>query len=542
MLNVDSFRKQLATESVDEYLSYLLNVYIDSQEFDTLDGKEFITLFDKDASSAGMINFEDYKKFIDGTVYKNFLADRKYAKQFLALTSDEERTAFLSKVQDEMHSLVSVPGYVMFDTSLLRGDGLLEMEHEFDINVDAKDIYEVMASIYNAARANDVNIFLSTRKIVGDIKEGHSDAISIGATTPELDSVLRVLGTLPENIMAKMKKPCQYGAVIDGWLGYNSIDLERKESARSLVGKAFIETIDNAIRSLALEAEDFKAFADALENGAEKDKVRTNALRVIREVYPDVYGNLVNNMKETISLYGIKPEYLFVAETVSIALHNTYGSIIAENVSDEVEEVPAENVDDIPTINVEDLLDSQEDFSPVTPEETVEVKDVLDGTVEIDPSVGVVTTVEEPAELTESEIDAMVEAAVSQDIVEAQEVEVTEANRAAYIEIGVSEELLDSPVRDQAGRAMTLYEYLERNNTLEKIPADASVTLATDVSAYESGSVMTGASFISNVIVQYAVKLGEVSVDDLIEKYSTSITMEEVKKPSFLGKLFGAKK
>ena len=106
MLNVDIFRKQLATESVDEYLSYLLNVYIDSQEFDTLDGKEFITLFDKDASSAGMINFEDYKKFIDGTVYKNFLADRKYAKQFLALTSDEERTAFLSKVQDEMHSLV----------------------------------------------------------------------------------------------------------------------------------------------------------------------------------------------------------------------------------------------------------------------------------------------------------------------------------------------------------------------------------------------------------------------------------------------------
>ena len=38
---------------------------------------------------------------------------------------------------------------------------------------------------------------------------------------------------------------------------------------------------------------------------------------------------------------------------------------------------------------------------------------------------------------------------------------------------------------------------------------------------------MTGADFISKIVVQYATKLGEVSVDELIEKYATNISLDK---------------
>ena len=565
MLNVDSFRKQLATESLDEYLSYILNVYVDSQGSDTKDGKDLISLFNVDTSSAGMTNYDDYKKFVDGTIYKNFLIDRKYAKEFLSKTTDEERLAFISKVQDEIHSLVSVPGFVVFDTSVLKGDEPIEIEHQFDLNVDAENIYAVMASIYNTARANDVNVFLSTRKVVGNVKEGYNDTITIGASTPELDSVLRVLASLPEEIKAMIKRPCQFGTIIDGILGYTAFDQERTISARGMVGKSIIETIDTIIKEVAEKHEDFKVYADSLANGEDKDQVRATALNIIREIEPEVYGSLINRIKDNISLEGINPNYLFMTDTVSINLHNTYGSIIDteevnieetpafENAAEEVlvaeepiqevvvEEAPVvlETVEtiepsEIPEVNVEEL------FTSIAPEETVDVKDVLEGKVELEPSEGIVTAVQD-IELTDQEIEAVAEAAVVEDMVEAIEKPITEDNRTVYLGMGITEEYLNTAVVDKAGNSITLYEYLESNDTLNKIAPDSVVTLGYDLPNHEAGKEMTGAAFINDVIVQYAIKLGEVSVDDLIEKYDVKVGKVEPKKQSFLGKIFGKK-
>ena len=112
-------------------------------------------------------------------------------------------------------------------------------------------------------------------------------------------------------------------------------------------------------------------------------------------------------------------------------------------------------------------------------------------------------------------------------MVESTSVVVNDNNRDAYLAIGITEELLNTGVFDKAGRSITLYEYLESNDTLNKIPVDASVTLATDVIGFASGSVMTGADFISKIVVQYATKLGEVSVDELIDKYATNISLDK---------------
>ena len=564
MLNVDSFRKQLATESTNEYLSYLLNVYIDSQDFNTKDGSDFISLFNIDASSAGNTN-DDYFAFLN-EAYRYFLKKRGSGKRMVGCT-EEEQQKLIVEAKNEMNSLVSVPGYLVFDTSQLRGEDLLEIEHQFAINVDAKDIYSVMNSILNGAikdNDNQVDLVLSTRQVLGHLKNGYSDTIVVGSTTPGLDSVLRVIDSLPETEKAKFKRPCQFGTVIDGMLSYSSFDLERGMSARSIIGKAFIETIDNIIKEIAQNAEDFKMFADALESSEDKDKVRTHALRVVREVYPDIFGSLVDRIKEEIAINGIKPEYLFISDTVAANLHNTYGSIIdTEEVEEEVtiqdiepevdvvpvtpvvvgdtviedvvtEEVPmvteipvvdevnpqeiqiqpTEEANDIPMINVEDLIAQNGEFSEVNPEETLDVRELME-------------SIDDPQVLTEQEIDSLVEEAIVQDMVESTSVVVNDNNRDAYLAIGITEELLNTGVFDKAGRSITLYEYLESNDTLNKIPVDASVTLATDVIGFASGSVMTGADFISKIVVQYATKLGEVSVDELIDKYATNISLDK---------------
>ena len=85
------------------------------------------------------------------------------------------------------------------------------------------------------------------------------------------------------------------------------------------------------------------------------------------------------------------------------------------------------------------------------------------------------------------------------------------------------------------------YKYLEDNQTLIKIPVNSQVVLATDVGSKDSGSVISGAVFITDTVVEYVTKLGEISLDEIIERYATDIKEEEIKKKGFFGGLFAKK-
>ena len=102
-----------------------------------------------------------------------------------------------------------------------------------------------------------------------------------------------------------------------------------------------------------------------------------------------------------------------------------------------------------------------------------------------------------------------------------------------YADISADSRFFDVVLGLPTGETVTVLDYLEENNVIERIPLDSEVITA-------DGEKLTGAEFVRMIFPDYVNRYS--SLDEIIETFTTKITpkVEAKKKKSLFG-LFGKK-
>ena len=577
MINMERFVTDVKVSSPVNFLNYILDVYASSGEvvFNSNNGKDLRELFRKDETSAGEVNLTDKNNLIAKRLMIDYMKAIGEYDSYVKETNQEEKAKKYLEVSNAVkREIAKFGGYLTFDSSaLFKGTPQMGGEHELSINVDAQNLFFVIRNIYETARANNIDFFMTVPNRSKEAK-GINDGILLICNTENLEATLKLFDLLPDNVKKMCKTPCSFGSVIDGWVGYTSIDGEQKEEMTVIVGEALITSVDKCLFAQSQSVPELVSYVEALmsDDVKNKDKVRIEALNILKGINEDAYRAIVMETMDELERHNVMVDYLFLSKDVEASIAETYGVNIIPKEAPIVEEI----VDETPLVEEQDSVDellSQlngaviEEVPAETPvqeeiveevEEKIEVSQedqyvdvpVSDTTfISMAPIVQEEVIVEEEVQepLTDEERNFLFEDAILSDVkdasvlVEEPVLEADPANRVKYNEIGLTDDKLDTLVINDKGKTVTLYQYLEENQTLFKIPVNSQVVLATDVGSKDSGSVISGATFITDTIVEYITKLGEKSVDELISRYALDIKEEEIKKKGFFGGLFGKK-
>jgi hypothetical protein len=113
------------------------------------------------------------------------------------------------------------------------------------------------------------------------------------------------------------------------------------------------------------------------------------------------------------------------------------------------------------------------------------------------------------------------------------QVKLERENRYMGLLDGVEDWTFDSVVKDENGSDITLLDFLDKNNTLDKIPFNSEVTLLD--STTEDGLSVSGKKFISKYVLD-SLKLnqtnpvspGGLTLEEIMEKYIEKIEVPEI--------------
>lgn len=539
MLNIDKFKEDIKFNNHIDFLNYVLDVYASVDfSFNSNDGNDLRELFRKDESSAGLINAQDKNNFLSKRLMIDFMKHIGVYEQYMKATDQNDKDQLYKGVSAKVkESIAKYPGYLIFDSVALMGKPSQgTIEHEFSLNVNAADLYNVVKSLYVTARDNDIDFFITVPNRSKEAK-GVNDGISIICSTDNLESTIRLFDLLPEDTKKLCKTPCPFGANLDGWIGYTSMDNDRGEEMSAIVGASFITGIDKALFEFSTQIPELVPVVSELANSTNRDAIRIQALNLLKNSNEDLYRSILNYVVQELDNNEVDLNNMFLSKGVKQNIEIAYGSPLEE------EEVPAEVIEErvVDVTTPEIVVEETSEYKPVElgEDNVISVAALFNDAENVSEEVpeGDFLTDEERTSLIE---DGIVPQEEIEEIVEEVQ-EIDPANRVKYNEIGIGNDKLDSLVINEKGKTVTLYKYLEDNQTLIKIPVNSQVVLATDVGSKDSGSVISGAVFITDTVVEYVTKLGEISLDEIIERYATDIKEEEIKKKGFFGGLFAKK-
>ena len=199
-------------------------------------------------------------------------------------------------------------------------------EHELSINVDAENLFFVIRNIYETARANNIDFFMTVPNRSKEAK-GINDGILLICNTENLEATLKLFELLPDNVKKMCKTPCSFGSVIDGWVGYTSIDGEQKEEMTVIVGEALITSVDKCLFAQSQSVPELVSYVEALmsDDVKNKDKVRIEALNILKGINEDAYRAIVMETMDELERHNVMVDYLFLSKDVEAGIAETYG-------------------------------------------------------------------------------------------------------------------------------------------------------------------------------------------------------------------------
>ena len=540
MLNVDKLRNDIKLENPERFIEFVLNVYTGSGDLNvnTNNGRQLRRLFNIDENNAGEVNLDDKNNFLNKRLIMDFMHKNGLWEQYKALPAGEEKNKI--NVDSCMYvgkEINLVDNYYIIDSSkLLKGVEQGTFSHEFAISVTAENLFKVARKIYELGRDNGIDFYMVLPAL--NTVPGVTDHILLNCSTDNLEGTLRLLDMVPEETKALCGQPSSFGAVVDGWLCYQSQDLASNMSMSAVVGSAFMTGVDTALleiyKGLEVDADTdmwLQEFVNA--EPQDKDKIRIELLNRLRTMDEGLFDSIVPYIARVMEESNVNLTHMFLSSDVAAELMTTYGSI--QPVETEFTPVDENSVETIP---VESLFASETvipvqgaelNFEGLEEKHEEEVNFNFEG---VNPTT-------KPVEVPASEGDSFPDPS-EETIVGPNEALINPKNREVYNSIGITDELLDSNVTNERLMVVTLFQFLEMNRVLEKVPVDSKVICSADFAGHASGDAMRGADFIKEAIVPYALRVGETSVDEIINRYADDVVEEEVKK-GFFGKLFGSK-
>lgn len=494
------------------------------------------------------IDENDFSTFFNQILVVDYL--QKHNINIFAM-SDEEKRNLQVDISEKISSSILSDDKTQV---IVKSDDVTKdnIDYEFVLNTFNYDEIVAFEKFYDMAKKANIPYYIS---INSDFSVSFNDSIIIGCSKDNLEQTLEVLDEFVLKNADILLKPMKFVKNIGNVVGFREVSHENL-SVYTEVYNALIKAIDDTLATYgqipendldrykkldAFSLNDAKAMLienlkqnlinsklDLEHYGSFKKsepvvQMDETVIRVPKPTVAFEETKNVDSVESTVEIPEVDSSVLAnETEIPKVAFNETDADVLAQEPQDSTNAVENENKEmDSTDKAIDDFLNS---MMP----DGAELKQESNQSIENDSSSitsqndSTVTPESEPSSLTNEELDAILDNAAE---IEQQKREFNERTKK-YQSI-VSESNLLNTKLIYNGEEISLLDYLDKIDVLNKIPVDATIST-------ENGK-KSGEEFIRECVIPYALNKTDNDLDSIMSAYGAKIVKE---KTGILSRLF----
>lgn len=504
-------------DALNNYITDALSIYSGLRKTE-LTGVEGFKYAARKKEDSTQINENDFSAFFNKILVVDYL--QKNNINIFSLSDEEKRNLQAEISEKVFNSIVSEDR----NQIVVKSDGVNKdsLDYEFVLNSFKCVEISALESLYDLAKKANIPYCIA---INSDFSVSFNDTITVGCSKEYLDQTLAVLNEFVAKSSDILLPPMRFVKSVGDVIGFREV-LHENTDVYTEVYNSLIKAIDDTLA----------AYGQVPENDLDRYK-KLDAFSLA-----DAKTMLIENLKSNLmnsrldlenygSLKKIEPEVQLDETVIKVAKPTVAFEEIKDVTSPEpiIEEAQA----DTPIFNGES--NSEIDSTDKALDDflnTIIPKDEAKEPEEIIPTESTENSLtssqndesipeEESSSLTEEEIDALMDEVKRDD-----QQRIFEGRARKYKSVVDDIDLLNTEF-EYNGEQISLLDYLDNIDILNKIPLDATVSTA-------SGK-KSGKEFIRDCVIPYAVNKPDNDLDSIMIAYGAKLVKE---RNGILSKLF----
>lgn len=535
------------SDALNAYITDALSIYsgLRKTELTGVNGFKYAARKKEDHTK---IDENDFSTFFNQILVVDYL--QKHNINIFAM-SDEEKRNLQVDISEKISSSILSDDKTQV---IVKSDDVTKdnIDYEFVLNTFNYDEIVAFEKFYDMAKKANIPYYIS---INSDFSFSFNDSIIIGCSKDNLEQTLEVLNEFVLKNADILLKPMKFVKNIGNVVGFREVSHENL-SVYTEVYNALIKAIDDTLATYgqvpendldrykkldAFSLNDAKAMLienlkqnlinsklDLEHYGSFKKsepivQMDETVIRVPKPTVAFEETKDVDSVESTVEVPEVDSSVLTnETEIPKVAFNETDADVLAQEPQDSTNAVENENKEmDSTDKAIDDFLNS---MMP----DGAELKQESNQSIENDSSSvtsqadSTIAPESEPSSLTNEELDAILDNAAE---IEQQKREFNERTKK-YQSI-VSESNLLNTKLIYNGEEISLLDYLDKIDVLNKIPVDATIST-------ENGK-KSGEEFIRECVIPYALNKTDNDLDSIMSAYGAKIVKE---KTGILSRLF----
>lgn len=535
------------SDALNAYITDALSIYsgLRKTELTGVNGFKYAARKKEDHTK---IDENDFSTFFNQILVVDYL--QKHNINIFAMTDEEKRNLQVDISEKISSSILSDDKTQV----IVKSDDVTKdnIDYEFVLNTFNYDEIVAFEKFYDMAKKANIPYYIS---INSDFSFSFNDSIIIGCSKDNLEQTLEVLNEFVLKTADILLKPMKFVKNIGNVVGFREVSHENL-SVYTEVYNALIKAIDDTLATYgqvpendldrykkldAFSLNDAKAMLienlkqnlinsklDLEHYGSFKKsepivQMDETVIRVPKPTVAFEETKDVDSVESTVEVPEVDSSVLTnETEIPKVTFNETNADVLAQEPQDSIKPVESENKE------VDSTDKAIDDFLNSMMPDGAELKQESNQSIESDSSSitsqndTTVTSESEPSSLTNEELDAILDNAAE---IEQQKRESNE--RAKKYQSIVSELNLLNTKLIYNGEEISLLDYLDKIDVLNKIPVDATIST-------ENGK-KSGEEFIRECVIPYALNKTDNDLDSIMSAYGAKIVKE---KTGILSRLF----
>lgn len=535
------------SDALNAYITDALSIYsgLRKTELTGVNGFKYAARKKEDHTK---IDENDFSTFFNQILVVDYL--QKHNINIFAM-SDEEKRNLQVDISEKISSSILSDDKTQV---IVKSDDVTKdnIDYEFVLNTFNYDEIVAFEKFYDMAKKANIPYYIS---INSDFSFSFNDSIIIGCSKDNLEQTLEVLNEFVLKNADILLKPMKFVKNIGNVVGFREVSHENL-SVYTEVYNALIKAIDDTLATYgqvpendldrykkldAFSLNDAKAMLienlkqnlinsklDLEHYGSFKKsepivQMDETVIRVPKPTVAFEETKDVDSVESTVEVPEVDSSVLTnETEIPKVTFNETNADVLAQEPQDSINPVESENKE------VDSTDKAIDDFLNSMMPDGAELKQESNQSIESDSSSitsqndTTVTPESEPSSLTNEELDAILDNAAE---IEQQKRAFNERTKK-YQSI-VSESNLLNTKLIYNGEEISLLDYLDKIDVLNKIPVDATIST-------ENGK-KSGEEFIRECVIPYALNKTDNDLDSIMSAYGAKIVKE---KTGILSRLF----
>ena len=535
------------SDALNAYITDALSIYsgLRKTELTGVNGFKYAARKKEDHTK---IDENDFSTFFNQILVVDYL--QKHNINIFAM-SDEEKRNLQVDISEKISSSILSDDKTQV---IVKSDDVTKdnIDYEFVLNTFNYDEIVAFEKFYDMAKKANIPYYIS---INSDFSFSFNDSIIIGCSKDNLEQTLDVLNEFVLKNADILLKPMKFVKNIGNVVGFREVSHENL-SVYTEVYNALIKAIDDTLATYgqvpendldrykkldAFSLNDAKAMLienlkqnlinsklDLEHYGSFKKsepivQMDETVIRVPKPTVAFEETKDVDSVESTVEVPEVDSSVLTnETEIPKVTFNETNADVLAQEPQDSINPVESENKE------VDSTDKAIDDFLNSMMPDGAELKQESNQSIENDSSSitskndSTVTPESEPSSLTNEELDAILDNAAE---IEQQKREFNE--KAKKYQSIVSESNLLNTKLIYNGEEISLLDYLDKIDVLNKIPVDATIST-------ENGK-KSGEEFIRECVIPYALNKTDNDLDSIMSAYGAKIVKE---KTGILSRLF----